>query len=260
MAYGITSPNTDNYTLSKGVVKWKPAKVITGVTAAVVSGNNAITLSSAADLVPGELYAITGTGIPASSVFYGPSSGVIVNLLTLALSSGIYMPGAAANATASGPTVAVAITPEFRHVGNTTDFEFTPNVDRLEHFSQMEGTKKRDKVVARQLTATMKVVMEEWTPANIALMMMGVASGGSPIIIDILTEGFIEGAFRFVGRNDIGIPVQMDFTNVSLTPSAAIGMLSDDWAKLEVSAEVLADASTGRFGRIKWGITGETLT
>ena len=53
-----------------------------------------------------------------------------------------------------------------------TEFEFTPTVDLLDHFSSRTGVKTRDRRVATQKTAALRIVMDEWTGKNAAMMLM----------------------------------------------------------------------------------------
>lgn len=243
----------------------------------------------------------------------------------------------------------------WRDLGNVPEFEFNPNVDKLEHFSSRQGVRVKDKTIVRQKTATFRVVTEEFTAANLELMLMGSSTGGggntatitaeagnvgngtaavaSPstgvgaqdgqyravcvgtatnggtfevydpngdpvgtatvgtlfsnevrftisdgstdfaagdefkidvvgassdvITIDIFSETEIEGAIRFIGTNDVGPRMQMDFPSVTLTPSSAVSPITDEWGRLEINGDVNADPVTGSFGTAHWNITTE---
>lgn len=148
----------------------------------------------------------------------------------------------------------------YTHLGNCPEIEYTPTVDTLDHFSSMTGIRSKDKKVVREKSATVRVVMEELTPYNLGLAVMGEVTTGVlplPSTIDIFSLSEIKGALRFVGQNDVGARMQADFPNVSITPSSSINLISEEWGNMEITAEVLYDATLGSFGTITWGITTE---
>lgn len=61
----------------------------------------------------------------------------------------------------------------WRHVGNVPELELSLEVDKLEHFSSMEGVNEKDRVVVRTKAGTVRMVLEELTPANMSMMLMG---------------------------------------------------------------------------------------
>ena len=97
------------------------------------------------------------------------------------------------------------------------------------------------------------MVMEEWTPQNLAIMFMGVVDEDAPggPILDIMSEDATEGALRFVGTNDVGPKMTVILDRVRFIPSGSINMLSEEWAPLEVSGEILKSEVTGKFGTVQ---------
>jgi hypothetical protein len=65
------------------------------------------------------------------------------------------------------------ITP--RDIGNAPTFEFTPNVTTLEHFSSRLGVRVKDLQVVTEKTASLNIVMDEFTYDNLMLAFMGTA-------------------------------------------------------------------------------------
>lgn len=65
---------------------------------------------------------------------------------------------------------------DWRHIGNVPELELSLEVDKLEHFSSMEGVNEKDRVVIRTKSGTIRAILEELTPANLALMLMGTPS------------------------------------------------------------------------------------
>src|SRR5262245_51720927 len=148
---------------------------------------------------------------------------------------------------------------EYVHLGNCPELEYTPTIDVLDHFSSMVGVRSKDKKVVREKSATLRVVMEELTPYNLSLAVLGTLdSTGSPtsFTIDIFAVNEITGKMRFIGANSDGAKVQWDWNNVSIVPSSSINLISEEWASMEITADVLVDGN-GDFGTALWGISGE---
>lgn len=148
------------------------------------------------------------------------------------------------------------------HLGNCPEVEYTPALDMLDHFSSMVGVRSKDRKVVREKSATVRVVMEELTPDNLGMALMGevtdpTAPATEPYSIDIFSLSEIKGSLRFIGQNDIGPRVQYDWPNVSITPTSSINLISDEWATMEITADVLIDNTTGKFGTALWGISDE---
>lgn len=146
---------------------------------------------------------------------------------------------------------------DYRDLGNVSDMTITPEVDTLEHFSSRQGTKKKDLVIVLEQKCQCKLTMEEMTPANFALMVYGdidESADGGPTV-EIFANSSITGALRFVGTNDVGPKITVDLYNVSFTPTGDLGLISDEWNNMEVTADVLAAVSgenEGKFGIAKW--------
>lgn len=149
-------------------------------------------------------------------------------------------------------------------LGNCPEVEWSPTVDKLDHFSSRAGIRVKDLSVVREKSGTVRVVMEELTPDNLGLALMGtvtdVAGPPATATIDIFSLAEIRGALRVISTNDIGARVQYDWPNVSIVPSSSINLISDEWATMEITADVLADSTTGSFGTAQWGITDEVDT
>lgn len=136
---------------------------------------------------------------------------------------------------------------DYIDVGNVTGLEFTPTVDKLDHFSSRTGIKQKDKSVVLQLSAQLKVTMEEWTARNLALVLLGdVVESGGIVSIDILTNSAQEAQVKFVGANDVGPQWSFEFPSVSFTPSGTLNPISDQFGALEITGDV--QAVLGSFG------------
>lgn len=149
----------------------------------------------------------------------------------------------------------------YRDVGNVSKFEFTSNVTRLKHYSSRVGVRFKDKDVVTQVDATLAMVLDEVTAANLQYMLLGSTPSGSPLAMDILTQPDIEVAVRLIGTNDVGAKVQVDLPSVLLTPSGALGLINNGtWGEIPLNADVNGDPTTGSFGRIRVGTDGTELT
>lgn len=149
----------------------------------------------------------------------------------------------------------------YRDVGNCSKFEFTSNVTRLKHYSSRVGTRFKDKDVVTQVDATVAVVLDEITGANLRMMLLGDLTGSGPVMVDILTSPDIEVAMRLIGTNDVGAKVQVDIPSVLLTPNGALGFINNGaWGEIPLNADVNGDATTGSFGRVAVGTSGTELT
>lgn len=145
----------------------------------------------------------------------------------------------------------------FRHLGNVSEMVITPEVETLEHFSSMQGTKKKDLVIILEQKCACKITMEEFTPDNFALMVYGNvdedAVGGPEV--EIFANSAITGELQFTGTNDVGPKITVNLYHVSFTPSGDLGMISDEFNSMEVTADVLAAPSgdnEGKFGVAKF--------
>jgi hypothetical protein len=149
---------------------------------------------------------------------------------------------------------------DFRDLGNCPAFELTPTVETLEHKSSRSGVSSVDRKIVLSKSLKARIVMEELTPDNLGIILLGDVTPSSPeYVIDIFTLSEVTGALRFVGTNDIGGKVQMDFPSVSFIPSGSINMISEEWASMEVTADVLVGPD-GSFGQAMWNISGEVTT
>ena len=64
------------------------------------------------------------------------------------------------------------------------------------------------------------------------------------------------GAVKFVGANDIGPQLTVEFSKVMFRPTNAVGLIQEEWGQLTVTGEVLVDETTGIFGTVTHPDTG----
>lgn len=133
-------------------------------------------------------------------------------------------------------------------MGNCSSFEFTPTIEKLEHYSSRSGIKKRDKTVVLSKSGTLKLTLDEWSDENIALAVLGTAD--STGAISIFTENAISCSIKIVENNEVGVSKTWEFPLVDIIPSGTIGLIGDDWRTMELEGEVSADDVTGSFGSV----------
>lgn len=147
----------------------------------------------------------------------------------------------------------------FRDVGNVSSLVITPDMTTLDHFSSREGVKKKDISIIIEKKATVVMTMEEFTPENLAIMVVGavdMAAVGGPEV-EIFSQNAVNGWLKFVGTNEVGPKITIDLYNVGFTPSGDLGMISDEWNEMEVTGDVQVapasdTANAGKFGVAKF--------
>lgn len=151
----------------------------------------------------------------------------------------------------------------YRDMGDCSSFSVTPNVQRLEHYSNRAGIRVRDFSRISQRQFSVAIQMDEFTADNMAMVLMGVVTSGVVATdhyaekIDIMTAAEIRGAVRLIGTNEIGAPCQVDVPDVSFAGSKALELIQEGLATMELTGEANADPTTGSFGQIYWGATQE---
>lgn len=138
-----------------------------------------------------------------------------------------------------------------RDLGNAPEVELTPEIEKLDHFSSRTGVRSKDRSVVLEKSMTLRVVLDELTAENIAMLLLGEVSEVTDGTkhFEIFTESEITGQIDFTGTNDVGNKVDLVLPNVSFGPSGSLGLISDEWGQIELSGEVtVADEATGSFG------------
>lgn len=141
-------------------------------------------------------------------------------------------------------------TGDWRHVGNVPEFEFTPEIENLEHFSSMEGVRTKDRTIVLEKSGQLRMVLEEFTPENLAVALLGTQEDNSDgdAVIEIFAENSKRLAVKFVGSNDVGPRYEAFFPGVDFIPSAAIGLINEEWGNMELTGDVVTVG--GSFGTI----------
>lgn len=139
-----------------------------------------------------------------------------------------------------------------RDLGNVPEFELTPEVEKLDHFSSREGVRKKDKSVTISQTLTVRIVMEEYSLENLAMVMLGTVTTNT---LEIFSKSTVEGQLDFEGTNDVGPKATIVLYNVSFSPGSSLSLITDEWGQIELTGEALvatSGANAGKFGLITW--------
>ena len=148
----------------------------------------------------------------------------------------------------------------YRDLGNAPSFVYTPNTEKKEHFSSREGIMTKDFTAITQVSATVKMTLDEITGENLAYFALGEVGTDTDgnVTITAMSKTEFTGEIKVVGTNDIGQQVDFDAT-VSFVPSGDFSFITDqdDFTTLEIEAEVMR-SDDGNFG--KWTVRDETPT
>lgn len=141
---------------------------------------------------------------------------------------------------------------DYIDLGNVAELEYTPNIEKLDHYSSRAGTRTKDKSIVQTRSGSLRILMEELTAQNLSMLLMGTvddAAVGGPTI-DIMATDLIRGEVKFVATNDVGPRWDLQFYNVEFSPSGSFNPISDEWNQIEVTGEVLLATSGANIGKI----------
>lgn len=134
-----------------------------------------------------------------------------------------------------------------RDLGNVPTFEFSPNLEKLEHKSSRTGVSTTDRTIILSKGGTVRIVLEEWTAENLAMALLGTNTAGT---IDIFSVNSASGELEFVSANEVGPTITLTFHNVTFNPSGTFGFIGDEWGQLELEGDVGVATSGANSGKI----------
>jgi len=136
----------------------------------------------------------------------------------------------------------------FVTLGNVPTFELTGTVTKLDHYSSMAGIKIKDKSVVTEKSATVRLIMDEFTASNLALALLGDVDDTNPTnpVVNVMTQDAVTAELKFTAANEIGPRWNIHLLSVEFIPSKALNLIADTWGQIEVSGE--ATAVAGSFG------------
>lgn len=141
-----------------------------------------------------------------------------------------------------------------RDLGNAPEVEVTPNQELLPHYSSRTGIRKKDREVATLQEMSIRIVLDEITPENLQLLLMGddpVVNTAGNKEFNMFARAELPGSLIFTGTNEVGNQVVVTMPKISFRPSSGLSLISDEWGQIEITAEVLADEVTGEFGTVE---------
>lgn len=127
-----------------------------------------------------------------------------------------------------------------RDLGNCPDLEVTPASTKLDHFSSRSGIKTKDKSVVTEFSMTVKVVLEEITAENLALLLLGSVDDTTDGVktLEMGSVSDITGALDLAGTNDVGAHVDIHIPSVTFSPSGSFSAIGDNWGSLEITGDI----------------------
>ena len=136
----------------------------------------------------------------------------------------------------------------FRHVGNVPTFTYTSEVTTEQHKQSMSGIKSTDFEFVTEITATCTAVLEEVTPENMQLFVLGSMAdntdGNAEIAGLTLTEFGAD--LKYVSDNANGRQIEL-YARVNCKPNGEFNFISEGLTSIPVQFEVLK--SDDKFGR-----------
>lgn len=133
-----------------------------------------------------------------------------------------------------------------RDLGNIVECELTPSVEKLEHKKSRGGSKKTDFTQYNNQAVTIRLVLDEITAENLALIFMSdVTSDTDSKTLRVMSKSVIEGSLIFTGDNNVGNKVSGSFPSVSFGPTSSFSPISgDDFGQIEITGDLLATEHT----------------
>jgi hypothetical protein len=150
-------------------------------------------------------------------------------------------------------TIELAGESEAQDAGNCPQFELTPKVETLPHFSSREGVRTKDFVATVQLEASLRFQLDEITPRNLGMFLLGnwrESPGFPDIVIHMMSRPQILAAINFVDTSSVGAQINATFPICLFTPAAAFGLIQNTnaYSTIDLTVDVLKDNVTGDFG------------
>ena len=136
-------------------------------------------------------------------------------------------------------------------LGNAPEIELTPEIEKLDHFSSRSGVRSKDRSVVLEKSATLRVVLDEITPYNLSLALLGTVTTNTAgnETFDVFAESEITGQIVITGTNAVGNQFTVTLPSVSFQPSSGVNFISDEFGTIEITGEVLE--VNGSFGTIE---------
>lgn len=137
---------------------------------------------------------------------------------------------------------------DYRHLGNAPTVQIGSEIEWREHRSSLTSRRPVDRRDIQEQSFTVTFELEEGTPDNFAMFLLGdVSNVGTTFTTEIGKVSAIKGALRWISNNE-GPNFQLDFPFASIGPDGELDLVTEDWATIPLTAEILFDEPNGRFG------------
>lgn len=138
------------------------------------------------------------------------------------------------------------------HVGNVPKFSLTPKLEKMKHYSSMEGTKLLDLTAFISKEAEVEITLEEFTPDNLILALLAVAdtNTASQVVYDLMAAPTVERMVKLTGNNDFGAHMEVILPHVFFAVDKVVEFIGDQWGNFVLTGDVLRHGGT--FGTIQF--------
>lgn len=138
---------------------------------------------------------------------------------------------------------------DYRHVGNVPTLTYSSDITEVKHKQSMSGLKSVDDITITEVAATINTTLEEITPQNMALFVMGIFTEDSDGQWETygLSQTTIRADFKYISANAKGANMEL-WCRVSIRPNGDFSFIQDGINTIQLQMEVLAD-DQGRFAR-----------
>lgn len=142
----------------------------------------------------------------------------------------------------------------FRHVGNCPAVTYSAELSKEQHKQSMSGLKSTDFEFVTEVSATLNATLEEVTPENMALFVMGTGTPNTAGDIEIggLTLTEVKCDVKYESDNPYGAQIVFE-ARASISPNGEFNFITDGLNSIPVQFTILRDEETGNFGT--WTIT-----
>lgn len=138
------------------------------------------------------------------------------------------------------------------HVGNVPKFSLTPKLEKLKHYSSMEGTKLLDLTAFVSKEAEVEITLEEFVPDNLVLALLSstLTNTSGETLYNIFDLGKVERQVKLTGTNDFGAHLEVILPHVFFAVDKVVEFIGDTWGNFVLTGDVLRYA--GSFGTIQF--------
>lgn len=135
-----------------------------------------------------------------------------------------------------------------RHLGNVPTLTLAKEITTEEHKQAMSGLRSTDLTIVTEVSATIQAVLEEVTPENMALFVMGTAAENTDGNMEIAGLSLTEIVGDFTYESDAPYGRQLQYhARVSVTPNGDFNFITEGLTSIPIQMEVLK--ADGVFGR-----------